>query len=86
MQQSEWPHRLAHDDLDKTITLTFLRIGSWMGLRVQELFQLTWDGSFLWEWEDVYLHIPYQKQMQYNEKDLRVHKKLEVNYDNLPST
>ena len=63
MQQSERLHeRLTHNDLDKTLILTFSRMGSWMGLRVQEFFQLTGDGSFLWEWEDKYLHIPYQKQ------------------------
>jgi hypothetical protein len=63
MQQFEWLHEhLAHNNLDKTIILTFSQTGSWMGLRVQELFQLAGDGSFLWEWEDAYLHIPYQKQ------------------------
>src|SRR5690242_6649962 len=63
MHQFEWLNeRLAHDDLDKTIILTYSRMGSWMGLRVRELFQLTGDGSFLWEWEDEHAHLPYQKQ------------------------
>ena len=63
MQQFEWlRERLAHDSLDRTIILAFSRVGSWMGLRVQELFQLSGDGSFLWEWEDAYARISYQKQ------------------------
>jgi hypothetical protein len=34
MHQFEWLNeRLAHDDLDKTIILTYSRMGSWMGLR-----------------------------------------------------
>lgn len=63
MHQFEWLNeRLAHDDLDETIILTYSRVGTWIGLRVREFFQLTGDGSFMWEWEDEYLHILYQKQ------------------------
>jgi hypothetical protein len=61
--QFEWLHeRLTHHNLDQTTILTFTRVGSWMGLRVQELFQLTGNGSFRWEWEDEYARLPYQKQ------------------------
>jgi hypothetical protein len=63
MAQFEWlQERLAHDDLDHTVILTFARRGSWMGLRILEYFQLTGDGNFLWEWEDVYGHVPYRRQ------------------------
>lgn len=63
MHWSEWLHeRLALGQLDKTVVLTYSRRGSWMGLRVLETFQLAGDGSFLWEWEDEYARVPYQKQ------------------------
>ena len=62
MDQFAWlRERLAGDALDGTIILTFSQRGSWMGMRVLERFSLRGDGSFAWEWEDVYGQVPYQQ-------------------------